>query len=42
MLTTSLDPREKERARAFPVVRRFLSKPLTNAMLEDLVTDIAI
>ena len=29
MLTTSLDPRDRERAAQFKVVRRFIAKPLT-------------
>jgi len=29
MLTTSLEPRDRERARSFPVVRGFINKPLT-------------
>jgi CheY-like chemotaxis protein len=33
MLTTSLEPRDRERARAFPVVRGFINKPLTGQHL---------
>lgn len=38
MLTTSLDPRDKERAKQFPAVKRFLEKPLTPENLEELAT----
>ncbi len=37
MLTTSLDPRDAERARGFPVVRDFLNKPLTTGHLDQIV-----
>ena len=33
MLTTSLEPRDRERARTFPVVRGFINKPLTGEHL---------
>jgi CheY-like chemotaxis protein len=33
MLTTSLEPRDRERARAFSVVRGFINKPLTGQHL---------
>ncbi|WP_157044668.1 response regulator [Roseobacter sp. GAI101] len=34
MLTTSLDPKDKERADSFSIVKAFLNKPLTAADLE--------
>lgn len=36
MLTTSLDPRDEERARRFEVVKDFLNKPLTVSTLEHI------
>lgn len=36
MLTTSLHPRDEQRARSFPVVRDFLNKPLTKEQLHAL------
>ena len=36
MLTTSLNPRDIERARRFGIVRDYLSKPLDEADLERL------
>lgn len=38
MLTTSLDPRDEERARRHEIVRDFQSKPLTEALLRHLAT----
>lgn len=38
MLTTSLDPRDEERARRHEVVRDFHNKPLTLALLEHLAS----
>ena len=38
MLTTSLHPADEARARSFAIVRDFLNKPLTMAMLTDLVS----
>jgi CheY-like chemotaxis protein len=38
MLTTSLDPRDEERARRHEVVRDFHNKPLTEDLLEHLAT----
>lgn len=38
MLTTSLDPRDEERARRHDVVRDFHNKPLTEALLESLAS----
>lgn len=37
MLTTSLDPRDRERAKSFAVVRDFVTKPLSSQYLEKLV-----
>ncbi|CUH74678.1 response regulator [Tropicibacter naphthalenivorans] len=39
MLTTSLDPRDRERASQYPMVRQFLSKPLTQ---DDLLGVVAL
>ena len=36
MLTTSLNPDDRDKALAFSVVRDFLNKPLTTEMLQDL------
>jgi len=36
MLTTSLNPKDKQRAKSFPVVRDFLHKPLTQDQLRNL------
>ena len=36
MLTTSLNPRDRQRAESFAVVRDFLNKPLTVAHLQSL------
>ena len=36
MLTTSLSPRDTERARTYPVVREYCNKPVTLALLERL------
>ncbi|MEO0913123.1 MAG: response regulator [Pseudomonadota bacterium] len=41
MLTTSLDPRDAERARSFPVVRDFLNKPLTAEHLDQIARYLA-
>ena len=38
MLTTSLDPRDMERARSFDAVKRYIDKPLTVEQLNDLRT----
>lgn len=38
MLTTSLDPRDEERARRFQIVRDFQNKPLTEALLASLAS----
>ena len=38
MLTTSLDPRDEQRAKQIAAVKRFLNKPLTEALLEDIAT----
>lgn len=38
MLTTSLDPRDCERARSFGVVKAFFNKPLTGDHLEQVLT----
>ena len=37
MLTTSLDPNDEARAAQFDVVKSYLSKPLTEAHLQDLI-----
>lgn len=37
MLTTSLDPKDKERAESYDVVKEFVSKPLTKERLEELM-----
>lgn len=37
MVTTSLDPRDEERVRKYRAVKRFLNKPLTRALLQELV-----
>ncbi|MEP5727800.1 MAG: response regulator [Sulfitobacter sp.] len=42
MLTTSLNPKDEERAKGFEIVRDFLNKPLTKkqlAMLSELLVD---
>ncbi|MEM6340411.1 MAG: response regulator [Pseudomonadota bacterium] len=36
MLTTSLNPSDKERARKFSVVREYITKPLTKQHIEDI------
>jgi len=36
MLTTSLDPRDRERAAQFDVVKRFIAKPLTKEHLVEV------
>jgi CheY-like chemotaxis protein len=36
MLTTSLIEKDRERAATFPVVRRFINKPLTVEHLQDV------
>ncbi len=36
MLTTSLNPKDEQRARNYAVVRRFLNKPLTQQQLTEL------
>ncbi|MEO9827089.1 MAG: response regulator [Paracoccaceae bacterium] len=38
MLTTSLDPRDEERARRHKIVRDFHNKPMTLALLEHLAS----
>lgn len=40
MLTTSLDPRDRDRAAAYPVVRRFIPKPLTVEHLHQIAADL--
>jgi CheY-like chemotaxis protein len=40
MLTSSLEPEDRERAFTYPQVLQFLTKPLTNDMLIDLVNEI--
>lgn len=37
MLTTSLDPTDKQRVSRYDTVKRFLNKPLTRALLQELV-----
>ena len=37
MLTTSLNPVDKERARKFDVVREYITKPLTKQHIQDVV-----
>ena len=39
MLTTSLDPRDEERARKHDVVRDFYNKPLTDVLLHKLAAE---
>jgi hypothetical protein len=36
MLTSSIDESDRERAKEFPYVAGFLSKPLNNAMLQSI------
>ncbi len=36
MLTTSLDPRDRDRVKSYDAVKRFLNKPLTKALLAEL------
>lgn len=38
MLTTSLNPRDKERANAFQMVKSYLGKPLTIDSLQEIAT----
>jgi len=37
MLTTSLDPKDQERVQGYDAVKRFLNKPLTRTLLQQLV-----
>lgn len=41
MLTTSLERRDRDRAMSYPMVRRFINKPLTVAHLTDIATLLA-
>lgn len=36
MLTTSLDPKDEERVKDYKTVKRFLNKPLTIALMQEL------
>lgn len=38
MLTTSLDPRDRDRVKSYNAVKRFLNKPLTKALLAELTS----
>lgn len=38
MLTTSLEERDRDRARSYPVVRKFIHKPLTSDHLIEVAT----
>lgn len=41
MLTTSLERRDRDRAMSYPMVRRFINKPLTVAHLTDIAALLA-